>query len=201
MLKAIRENKGFTLIELLVVIAIIAILAAVAAPMVLKQIEKSRVSNTITNYKAVKTAIDQHYADTFKFPEKMKGLVENGATAPTTSTAVSPNGDKTASWNGPYIEKDITGTGVNKFGGDWAYVVKAAKTDTSDVMGSGTVKCDLPGIKSSMYAAYLIATGITANVADKLESSIDGNGTADTAGSFCYDSGKSEGYFWLGDNR
>ncbi|OEH84218.1 hypothetical protein BHU72_12505 [Desulfuribacillus stibiiarsenatis] len=56
MKKSKKNQKGFTLVELLVVIAIIGILAAVIAPNIFAQIEKSKISAVISEYRAIKTA-------------------------------------------------------------------------------------------------------------------------------------------------
>ncbi|OEF98330.1 prepilin-type N-terminal cleavage/methylation domain-containing protein [Desulfuribacillus alkaliarsenatis] len=51
-----KNQKGFTLVELLVVIAIIGILAAIITPNIFAQIEKSRASAVVSEYRAAKTA-------------------------------------------------------------------------------------------------------------------------------------------------
>ena len=57
------KERGFTLIELLVVIAIIGILSAIIAPNAFKAIDKARMSKTISDIKAIKTASLLYYAD------------------------------------------------------------------------------------------------------------------------------------------
>ncbi|WP_246582811.1 prepilin-type N-terminal cleavage/methylation domain-containing protein [Clostridium mobile] len=63
-----KVKKAFTLVELLVVIAIIAILAAIVVPKAFTAIEKSKVSRTLSDMKAFKTAVLQFYADVGFFP-------------------------------------------------------------------------------------------------------------------------------------
>lgn len=73
-----RIKKGFTLVELLVVIAIIAILAAIIAPNAFKAIEKSKVSRTLGDMKAFKTAALQFYADVGFFPADVSNGIDPG---------------------------------------------------------------------------------------------------------------------------
>jgi type IV pilus assembly protein PilA len=48
-----RKNKGFTLVELIIVIAILAVIAAVAAPNLIGNIKKARVTADISNAKVI----------------------------------------------------------------------------------------------------------------------------------------------------
>lgn len=57
------NNKGFSMVELIIVIAIMAILAAALAPVLIKYINKSRISSDIDTGKAVASAIMAVIAD------------------------------------------------------------------------------------------------------------------------------------------
>ena len=59
-MKKSRLSNGFTLIELLVVVLIIAILAAIAIPQYETAVERSRMTEAVTNVKAVYRA-DEMY--------------------------------------------------------------------------------------------------------------------------------------------
>ena len=97
-MEVIMNKKSFTLIELIVVIAIIAILAAIIAPNAFRAIEKAKTSAFVQDYKSVKVAVHNLYADTGLFPGHYESiyypLISGG------------NGWRNRSgWDGPYIEK------------------------------------------------------------------------------------------------
>lgn len=109
MIKKIK--KGFTLVELLVVIAIIAILAAIITPNAFNAIEKSKVSRTLSDMKAFKTAALQYYADVGQFPgDVVQGVDPGFGTTP----SPVPNG-----WNGPYLDAPLSK--ATAWGGQYDY--------------------------------------------------------------------------------
>ncbi len=73
-------TRAFTLIELLVVVLIIGILSAIALPQYEKAVEKARLSEALTNVKALREAIDIY-------------ILENGL--PPNNTTIQVLGDKT----------------------------------------------------------------------------------------------------------
>ncbi|MFA5362865.1 MAG: prepilin-type N-terminal cleavage/methylation domain-containing protein [Candidatus Omnitrophota bacterium] len=94
------RKGGFTLIELIVVIAIIAVLAAIIAPNAFKAIEKAKISATVADLQAIKTAAMSFYSDS--------GLwIASCATvaACNTSLFIRNTAAPTAGWDGPYLEK------------------------------------------------------------------------------------------------
>ena len=97
MLKKFSDKQGFTLVELLVVIAIIGILAAVIAPNAFKAIEKSKVAAAISDYRAIKSAALNYYADTGKWPPDRDGNSD--------PWLVNKVNDTPDGWNGPYLER------------------------------------------------------------------------------------------------
>jgi len=56
----VRHKQGFTLVELLVVIAIIASLAAISAPIMLREIARSRATQALNNGKDIYAGIRDH---------------------------------------------------------------------------------------------------------------------------------------------
>ena len=63
LMKKRKNNKGFTLVELLVVIAIIGILAVVAVPALMKNINKAKAADIVSDYSAIKAQVLATYAD------------------------------------------------------------------------------------------------------------------------------------------
>lgn len=108
------HRSAFTLVELLVVIAIIGVLAAIVTPNVFRTVEKSKISRSVADLKAIKGAALAYYADTGVFPPNDDDVAGAGPTAPGKrgifflQQAVSMDDGTTwnpAGWNGPYLEK------------------------------------------------------------------------------------------------
>ncbi len=68
--------SGFTLIELLVVMAILATLLSVAGPRYFDSVTRAKEAALHTNLRLIRQAIDQHRADTGRFPNSLQRLVE-----------------------------------------------------------------------------------------------------------------------------
>jgi general secretion pathway protein G len=63
-----RRQSGFTLIELLIVIAIIGILAAIAIPNLLNAVQRGKQKRTMSDMRALATAIEAYMVDTGSYP-------------------------------------------------------------------------------------------------------------------------------------
>lgn len=73
--RLIGRPAGFTLVELMVVIAIIGILATVILPKLLKNIGKGQRAAAQLQIRSFEGALDMYYADNYKYPDALSGLV------------------------------------------------------------------------------------------------------------------------------
>lgn len=89
-----KVHPGFTLIEIMIAITIIGILGALIAPSMLSYLSGSRVTATESNLSTTQMVIEQFYADTGSFPEKLRDLIKK----PVDEQAAKK-------WKGPYLKK------------------------------------------------------------------------------------------------
>lgn len=68
-------KKGFTLIELLVVMTIIALLLVIAVPRYFNSIDSAKDTALRQDLALIRDALDKHYADNGKYPDKLEDLV------------------------------------------------------------------------------------------------------------------------------
>ena len=64
----LRRNEGFTLIEVIVVAGIIAILAGILVPLILKEIDESRITRATADTRSISTAMIVFKKDTAQWP-------------------------------------------------------------------------------------------------------------------------------------
>lgn len=70
-----RAPSGFTLIELMVVLAIIALLLSIVAPHYAGRLTRAEETVLRENLALMRDALDQHYADAGRYPERLEDLV------------------------------------------------------------------------------------------------------------------------------
>ena len=75
--RARPRQAGFTLIELLVVVTIVGMLAGLAVVQVKFAQRKARENVLKSNLHSIRTAIDNFYADTQRYPNELNELVPN----------------------------------------------------------------------------------------------------------------------------
>ena len=99
-------RRAFTLIELLLVLVILAVLAAVVVPNLIGRGEKAKVTATIADIQALKSAVKAFETDTGRLPNEQEGLA---------ALVVRPT--DVAEWHGPYVDK----LNNDKWGTPYAY--------------------------------------------------------------------------------
>ncbi|MDO8282440.1 MAG: type II secretion system protein GspG [Thermodesulfovibrionia bacterium] len=161
-------NQGFTLIEVIVVAGIIAILAGVLVPMILKEIDETRITRASADIRSISNAILIFKKDTAQWPV-MDGtcspnltLLTGGGNAP---DGIGANGwDNTASamidshlmydddgcynnWNGSYLpvtsadpwgKQYVINTGNFGVSGSPVWIMSAGPNGTLDSNANST---------------------------------------------------------------
>ncbi|WP_333870595.1 type II secretion system protein [Desulforamulus putei] len=171
-----RDERGFTLVELLVVIAIIGVLAVIIAPNAFKAVNKSQNSKTVSDLKAVKSAVQSYYADTGQWPSDHYILNDNGP------LFKSPSG--VAGWNGPYLERYgksplVRNPAPGRSYPGWYYIWKTKSTSGTyccwfDLDNDGTVEVK-DGISVCLY-------GLSLADALRIDQIFDGEGKVGSSG-------------------
>jgi general secretion pathway protein G len=69
-----QRMKGFTLIEIIVVVVIIGLLAAVIAPNIFGQVEEARIKKSLSDLRALESALNLYRLDNFNYPTTDQGL-------------------------------------------------------------------------------------------------------------------------------
>lgn len=70
-----RRPTGFTLIELMIVLAIIALLVSIVAPRYVGGLAKAEEAVLMQDLVRMREALDRHYADAGRYPERLEDLV------------------------------------------------------------------------------------------------------------------------------
>lgn len=87
-----KKLTGFTLIELLVVMAILGMLAALVGPALFGNLGKGQRTTAAAQIGNLEAALDAYRLDVGRYPETLRGLVEDDTGSPR--------------WSGPYIRDD-----------------------------------------------------------------------------------------------
>ncbi len=64
-----RQSRGFSLLEILIVVTVISAIATIAIPNLLKAIDRSRRSTTLTDMRTVGDALERYAVDHLAYPD------------------------------------------------------------------------------------------------------------------------------------
>ena len=70
-----KRAIGFTLVELMVVLTVIGLLLAVVVPDYVGRVKRAEEAVLQENLTLMREALDKHYADAGRYPEKLQDLV------------------------------------------------------------------------------------------------------------------------------
>ena len=70
------RKSGFTLIELMVVLTVIALLLSLVVPDYVGRVRHAEEAALKENLVLMRDALDKHYADSGRYPERLEDLVE-----------------------------------------------------------------------------------------------------------------------------
>ena len=108
-----RNNRGFTLLEIVIAVAIIALMAGAVTPLVFREIQAAKEDATTSELAAIKTGLQDFFADTGRFPSESEGLV---------ALVTDPG---LAGWSGPYVgggsRSPALEVASDAFGGSYLY--------------------------------------------------------------------------------
>lgn len=71
----VSRRRGFTLVELMVVLAIVALLLSIVAPRYMGRVARAEETVLRENLLLMRDALDKHYADAGRYPERLEELV------------------------------------------------------------------------------------------------------------------------------
>ncbi|MGD0885751.1 MAG: prepilin-type N-terminal cleavage/methylation domain-containing protein [Thermodesulfovibrionales bacterium] len=94
-----KRERGFTLIEVIVVAGIIAILAGILVPLILKQIDESRITRATADIRSISNAMIIFKKDTGQWPNLDATCQPNVTVLLSGTSAVLPNNFLPAGWN------------------------------------------------------------------------------------------------------
>lgn len=118
-----RSQAGVTLIEMLVVVAIIGLFVALVAPGLWRKVDSAKITAAKTQIANFQTALGTYKLDTGTFPTTEQGLI---------ALRVKPA--DMATWNGPYMPKDIP---KDPWQHDYGYRYPGEHGDEPDVISYG----------------------------------------------------------------
>lgn len=158
------NRRGFTLIELAIAMALIALLAGVLIPTMFRRSQDAQSTAMLQNLNALTIALNAFKADVGRYPSRLTML----STAPVAASVdiCSRTMPLFGSWNGPYMDRTLTATGL----------------PTGSATITDTVTRDPPSAVITIAPAQVILTAreVDQDVALALDAQFDGDANLTT---------------------
>ena len=113
-----KKNKGFSLMELMIVLIILGLLGSLVAPKLFSKVSSSKIKTAVAQMQMFETAIDTYRLDM-------------GTVLPTLQAL---RRSESASWDGPYLPKDIP---LDPWGKEYIYKVPGENGAPYTIMSYG----------------------------------------------------------------
>lgn len=152
----LKKNSGFTLVEVIVVAGIIAILAGILVPLILKEIDESRITRATADVRSLYTSLVVFKKDTGQWPAMDDGCQQNvtllvsKGNEPTNLAAMGFDTSVTSAYN-DHLAKDANGC-YNNWKGPYIADV------TADPWGN-TYVTNADGFKIINREVWIISAG------------------------------------------
>ena len=108
----LRCRGAFTLVEVIVAVAVVTILAAAILPGLVRSLEVARVDRAQELFETFADGIDDFRADVPRYPSRLSQLVTEISSADDNSCGANFSNGHANQWDGPYVRRVITTTGV-----------------------------------------------------------------------------------------
>ena len=142
-----RARAGVTFMEMLVVLAVVGLLAGVLAPEVLRRLTTGRHAALASTLASVSDALLAYRTDVGRYPRQLRLLTSQ----PTTSDRDSCNRTLPATlvsgWAGPYLDRQITTSGIVAGSSTVLNTVRRAPTSYST---TGTLLVDVTAVDEEL---------------------------------------------------
>ncbi|WOC26636.1 type II secretion system major pseudopilin GspG [Pseudoalteromonas sp. N1230-9] len=113
-----KKNKGFSLMELMIVLIILGLLGSLVAPKLFSKVSSSKIKTAVAQMQMFETAIDTYRLDMGTVPPTLQALRRS----------------ESASWDGPYLPKDIP---LDPWGKEYIYKVPGESGAPYTIMSYG----------------------------------------------------------------
>ena len=136
-----HRSRGFTLLEVMIVGVIVAVLAAIALPSYSDYIQRSKISEAISNLSDMRTRLEQFYLDNRSYPAAPGNCVTTGTSTTNINLPSAQRYFQVTCSAMSAATYTVTATGVAGQGmGGFAYTIDQANNRATTSVPSGWAK-------------------------------------------------------------